>query len=145
MKSSGFWSKLTWDQAAAHPNASRPTVPATSSLWKSASEHVTEVFTAFGRTGARAEKVADEVVRQVRDYLSTDVPIGPYLADQIMLPLGISAWQAETRPPARRFLPHVAAHSSLDNAHRDPAQFLDIDIRVEPADGGQSCTVSVGR
>ncbi len=54
-------------------------------------EHITEVFTAFGRQGVRAEKVADEVVREVRKWLKRGVPIGEFLADQILLPLGLSA------------------------------------------------------
>lgn len=54
-------------------------------------QHVTEVFTGFGRLGVSAEQVVQEVVRQVRRYLVTDAPVGEYLADQILLPLGLSA------------------------------------------------------
>jgi RNA 3'-terminal phosphate cyclase (ATP) len=109
-----------------------------------ASESVTEVFTGFGRTGTRAEQVADEVVRQVRDYLRADVPVGPYLADQILLPLGISAWQAGESPRQRggsfRTLPltrHSTTHIEILR------QFLEIDICVERSADGESCRVSV--
>ncbi|MFO7905464.1 MAG: hypothetical protein ACQESR_19255 [Planctomycetota bacterium] len=45
------------------------------------SDHVTEVFTGFGRKGVRAEKVAMEVYRDVQTYLKSNVPVGIDLAD----------------------------------------------------------------
>src|SRR5262245_4049922 len=54
------------------------------------SEHVTEVFTGFGEVGVRAEAVAEQAVREARRYLVADVPIGPYLADQLLLPLALA-------------------------------------------------------
>ena len=57
------------------------------------SEHVTELFTSFGRQGTRAERVAQEAVDQVQAYLAADVPVGPYLADQLILPLSLAAWR----------------------------------------------------
>lgn len=56
-------------------------------------EEVKEVFTGFGRQGTRAEQVVNEVVTQVRAYLASSVPVGRYLADQLLLPLGIAAWR----------------------------------------------------
>ncbi|MCA9260466.1 MAG: RNA 3'-terminal phosphate cyclase, partial [Planctomycetales bacterium] len=44
------------------------------------SAKVSEVFIAFGRHGVAAEKVAYEVVDQVRRYCATSAPVGPYLA-----------------------------------------------------------------
>jgi RNA 3'-terminal phosphate cyclase (ATP) len=57
------------------------------------SEHVTEVFVGFGRRGVRAERIAKDVLHEVNSYLQAEVPVGRYLADQLMLPLGIGAWQ----------------------------------------------------
>jgi RNA 3'-terminal phosphate cyclase (ATP) len=54
------------------------------------SEHVTELFTAFGEVGLRAEAVAERAIRDVRRYLVADVPVGPYLADQLLLPLALA-------------------------------------------------------
>jgi RNA 3'-terminal phosphate cyclase (ATP) len=56
-----------------------------------ACEHVTELFTAFGMRGVPAEEVAKRVLNEARQYIASDVPVGPYLADQLMLPLGIAA------------------------------------------------------
>jgi RNA 3'-terminal phosphate cyclase (ATP) len=54
------------------------------------SEHVTELFSGFGVRGLRAEEVAERVVKDVRDYLVADVPVGPHLADQLLLPLALA-------------------------------------------------------
>ncbi len=68
------------------------------------SENVTEVFTGFGRLGAKAEHVAGEAWHEARNYLSSDAAIGPYLADQVLPLLGISAWQGrETGTGGGRF------------------------------------------
>jgi len=54
------------------------------------SEHATEVFTGFGEVGVRAETVAERAVQEARQYLAADVPVGPYLADQLLLPLALA-------------------------------------------------------
>jgi RNA 3'-terminal phosphate cyclase (ATP) len=96
-----------------------------------ASEHVTEVCTAFGRQGVRAEQVAADVIRQWRAYVRAGVPVGPFLADQLLLPLGISAWQTaddgRQRGGAFRTLP-LTRHSTT---HIDVLRtFLDVSIDV---------------
>jgi RNA 3'-terminal phosphate cyclase (ATP) len=54
-------------------------------------EHVCEVATAFGRIGATSETVAGEAVKDARDYLASDAPIGCHLADQLILPMALAA------------------------------------------------------
>jgi RNA 3'-terminal phosphate cyclase (ATP) len=54
------------------------------------SEHVTEVFTGFGMKEVTAESVAEQAVQQVRRYLAAGVPVGEYLADQLLLPLALA-------------------------------------------------------
>ena len=54
------------------------------------STFVTECFTAFGRRRLPAELVAESVVREVRRYLQAGVPVGRYLADQLLLPLALA-------------------------------------------------------
>ena len=53
-------------------------------------QHVTEVFTGFGRRGVPAETVAGEVAAEARRYLEAGVPIGEHLADQLLLPLALA-------------------------------------------------------
>lgn len=104
-------------------------------------EQVTEIFTGFGRLGVRAEQVAEEVVNEATAYLQSDAPVGPHLADQLLLPLGLSAWLAgrggnadRGRNPSGgsfrtlRLTPHTTTHMEILRT------FLDIDIRVDDAD-----------
>lgn len=74
------------------------------------SEHVTEVFTGFGQKNVRAEVVADQAVQQYRRYLKAGVPVGPYLADQLLLPLAIAGEGAyRTLAPTD----HTRTHAAL--------------------------------
>lgn len=54
------------------------------------SAFITECFTAFGQRRLPAERVAESVVREVRRYLQAGVPVGKYLADQLLLPLALA-------------------------------------------------------
>ncbi|HEX8434467.1 RNA 3'-terminal phosphate cyclase [Archangium sp.] len=54
------------------------------------SEHVTEVFTAFGERGVRAEDVAAAAAEEARVYLEAGVPVGEHLCDQLMLLLALA-------------------------------------------------------
>lgn len=107
-------------------------------------EQVTEVFTGFGQKGVSAEQVAEGLARQVRAYLAADVPVGPYLADQLLLPLGMSAESGgdsrrkrggsfRTLPLTRHATTHIAVLQS----------FLGDAIDVQISDAAGSCTVQV--
>ena len=50
------------------------------------SEHVSAVFTGFGRRGVKAEKVAAGAAREAQHYLDKEIPVDEHLADQLMLP-----------------------------------------------------------
>jgi RNA 3'-terminal phosphate cyclase (ATP) len=107
-------------------------------------EHVTELIAGFGRLGVRAERVAEEMVEEATTYLQSTAPVGPHLADQLLLPLGISAWLARrTGEPGGgsfRTLPltlHATTHIDILR------MFLDIDIQVEEAEDGTSSCVHV--
>jgi RNA 3'-terminal phosphate cyclase (ATP) len=54
------------------------------------SAEVVEVFTAFGEVAVRAEAVAERAVQDTRSYLAAQVPVGPYLADQLLVPLALA-------------------------------------------------------
>jgi RNA 3'-terminal phosphate cyclase (ATP) len=54
------------------------------------SEHVTEVFTAFGERGVRAEIVAERAANEAKAYLEAGVPVGEHLADQLLLPMALA-------------------------------------------------------
>ena len=89
------------------------------------SEHVVEVFTGFGRRGASAETVARELVREVREYLVAGVPVGPYLADQLLLPFALAGGGSfRTTRPTR----HTHTNAEII------ARFVDVDVAIERED-----------
>jgi RNA 3'-terminal phosphate cyclase (ATP) len=54
------------------------------------SEALTEVFTAFGQRGVRAERVAENAAGDAKRYLDAGAPVGEHLADQLLLPLALA-------------------------------------------------------
>ena len=57
---------------------------------KICSEHITELFAAFGQKGITAERVASSLAKEANRYLDADAPVGPHLADQLLLPLAMA-------------------------------------------------------
>lgn len=131
--------KLGWPPTSFHLDSSVASAgPGNALLVEIQAEHVREVFTGFGRLGVTAEHVANDLVKEVRMYLASGAPVGPYLADQLLLPLGIAAWQTgcvsrfRTGALTRHALTHIELLRSI----------LEIPIYVEREDG--SCRVVVG-
>jgi RNA 3'-terminal phosphate cyclase (ATP) len=99
-----------------------------------ACEQAVEVFCAFGERGVRAELVAEKAVVEARRYLDADVPVGEYLADQLLLPVGLAGGGAFKTLPLS-----LHARTNIDVLK----MFLSCDVRVEPA-GNEACIVTVG-
>jgi RNA 3'-terminal phosphate cyclase (ATP) len=53
-------------------------------------EEAEEVFTGIGQRGKRAETVAKEAADASLRWLMAGVPVGPHLADQLLLPLALA-------------------------------------------------------
>ncbi|TWT83171.1 RNA 3'-terminal phosphate cyclase [Planctomycetes bacterium CA13] len=53
-------------------------------------ENINELFVAFGKRGISAERVAQKAIKHLNNYLRHDAPVGPYLADQLSLPIALS-------------------------------------------------------
>ena len=53
------------------------------------SEHITEVFTAYGQKHKPAEKVAKQLVSEAQAYLDSKVAVGLHLADQLLIPMAL--------------------------------------------------------
>jgi RNA 3'-terminal phosphate cyclase (ATP) len=70
-------------------------------------EHVTEVFTAFGEKGVSAEKVAGKLCRQIKEYMHNKAPVGPHLADQLLLPLATAGGVFITVKPTQHTLTNM--------------------------------------
>jgi len=54
-------------------------------------EGITELFSCVGELGRSAEAVAREAADEARAYIASERPVGPYLADQLMVPLALLA------------------------------------------------------
>ncbi|MBC8870863.1 MAG: RNA 3'-terminal phosphate cyclase [Planctomycetes bacterium] len=103
------------------------------------SANVTELFTGFGQRGVRAETVASRVLESALRYMEAGVPVGENLADQLMLPLGIGAYQGSGGGVFRTLAlsPHSTTHIEVLKA------LLDVKIRVEETNR-HDCTVRIG-
>jgi len=91
------------------------------------SENITEVFTGFGEKGVSAEKVAADMVKEVRQYLSVDVPVGEHLADQLLIPMALAGRGAYRTLPLTR---HTS--TNIDMVRR----FVEVEIQVTEPDAG---------
>jgi RNA 3'-terminal phosphate cyclase (ATP) len=56
--------------------------------------------TGFGEVGVRAEAV--HAVQLARQYIAAQVPVGPYLADQLLVPLALAGGGAFRTAPLTR-------------------------------------------
>jgi RNA 3'-terminal phosphate cyclase (ATP) len=83
--------KLSWkDEALKVEEARNSRGPGNILMVIIESEYVTEVFTGFGERGVVSEHVAGSVIKPVREYVSSDVPVARYLADQLMIPMALA-------------------------------------------------------
>lgn len=53
-------------------------------------EYGHELFVGFGEKRKRAEQVAQELLGEIKNYLEGDVLMGPYIADQLLIPMALS-------------------------------------------------------
>lgn len=91
-------------------------------------EHITELFTSFGRPDARAERVGNEVAQAARRYVAADVPVGPHLADQLLIPMAMAGRGSfRTMRPTR----HCYTNTDVVKA------FLDCEIDIQQEDRDQ--------
>ena len=71
---------------------------------------ITEVFSAFGRRGRRAESVAESAVREMKAYLAAPAPVGEHLADQLLLPLALAGGGSFATAP---LTPHATTNAAV--------------------------------
>lgn len=132
--------KTRWDQSCfeIHEAAGSPG-PGNVVMIELESTNVTELFTGFGERGVRAETVATRVLDSALRYAKADVPVGENLADQLMLPLGVGAYQGtggggfRTLALSRHSMTHIQVLKT----------FLDIKICIQE-DGRDDCTIRIG-
>ena len=92
-----------------------------------------ELATSHGRKGYPAEDVADDALDELEDFLEAGVPVGEYLADQLLLPMAVAG-----RGTFRTLPLSLHATTNIETI----GAFLDVPIRVEP--DGDTAVVIVG-
>ena len=72
-------------------------------------EHVSEMITAHGAHGVRAERVARTAGSGMFDYLSSGAVVGNHLADQLLLPMSLAGAGSSiiTAEPTNHFLSNI--------------------------------------
>ena len=92
------------------------------------SDNITEVFTGFGEKNVSAEKVAKRTVKSVQEYLAFNVPVGRYLADQLLIPMALAGGgKFRTLSPTK----HTTTNVEIIK------KFLDVEIDVIEYDQNQ--------
>ena len=86
-------------------------------------ERTTACFTSLGKKGKRAEMVADELVKQVEEYLDTSGCVDSYLPDQLLIPLSFANGQSSIQTP--KITLHLMTNAEIIQ------QFLPVRISIE--------------
>lgn len=97
-------------------------------------EHITEIFTAFGRRGVSGQRLAKLLARDALQYLERAAPVGRLLADQLLLPLALFGGGSFTTVEPSN---HTRTNVETLNAFLGPC------VRMEPLNSDQSWRVSV--
>lgn len=81
----------------------------------------------FGKLGVSAQSVVDEAAKRMAGYLASEAFAGPYLADQLLLPIALAGGgRFSTVKPSQH------ARTGADII----ARFLDISIAFDEQDDG---------
>ena len=86
------------------------------------SDNVTEIFTGFGQRGLRTEAVAEQAIKDARQYLKTSAFAGEHLADQLVVPLAMAGGGSFTSVGLSR---HMTTNIEIVR------KFIDIDIETK--------------
>lgn len=96
-------------------------------------DHVTEIASGFGQLGVPAQAVGEKAAKRMGGYLAAKAVAGPYLADQLLLPMALAGGGSFTTVKPSR---HALTGAALI------PRFLDVAIRFEEqADGAHLVTV----
>lgn len=86
-------SKLGWTRELLHVEEVEKTRgPGNVVLIEVQAENIAEVFTGFGMKGVSAEAVGKQAANAAAAWLEAEVPVGPYLADQLLIPMAIAGY-----------------------------------------------------
>lgn len=83
-----------------------------------------EIYSGFGQKGVTAESVAKRAVNDAKRWINSSAAVGPYLADQLLLPMALAA----TRAGESRFTTIKPSQHTRTNAEVI-GRFLPVKIR----------------
>ncbi|TAG49457.1 MAG: RNA 3'-terminal phosphate cyclase [Betaproteobacteria bacterium] len=86
-------------------------------------DNVTEVFMQLGEQGVSAESVAKRLARDIRDYQTRSEPVGPHLADQLLLLMALAGGGSFA---TTELTEHTRTNALVIE------KFLPIEIAIEP-------------
>ena len=134
--------KLRWDAEAFHVREVSDAVgPGNVVLIELQRTCVSECFMELGKPGLKAEHVARNVARQAQRYLARRVPVGEYLADQLLLPM---AQGAAVNGVSSRFRTGALTLHARTQIELIP-RFLPVRIEVEEPEQRESLVSVVPR
>jgi RNA 3'-terminal phosphate cyclase (ATP) len=90
-------------------------------------DHVTEIASGFGQLGVTAQTVGEKAAKRMAGYLASRAAVGPYLADQLLLPMALAGGGRFTTVKP-------SAHSRTAAAVIE--RFLDVRVSFEEQPGG---------
>lgn len=103
-------------------------------MLEAAFDHVTEISSGFGKLGVPAERVGDGAAKRMAGYLASGTFAGPYLADQLLLPMALAGSGCFTTVK-----PTQHSRTAADVIMR----FVDVAIRFEELpNGGHQVEIS---
>lgn len=99
-------------------------------------ENVEAGFSALGRRGKRAERVADEACDALENFLVSDAAIDPHLGDQLILPMALAT--GESRFTTSRVTRHLTtniwlvqqflpARFEVNGAENEPGEVIKVE------------------
>ncbi len=100
--------KCRWPSSAHQQRLVKSVGPGNMLSLQIRSEHAREVAEVVGERHLRAERVADRAVKAIKVYLQAKVPVGEYLADQLLLPMVLGAGgEFRTVEPSQHLLTNI--------------------------------------
>jgi RNA 3'-terminal phosphate cyclase (ATP) len=98
-------------------------------------DHVTEIMSGFGKLGVPAQTVGEQASKRMAGYLASNAVAGPYLSDQLLLPMALAGGGSFTT---------VKPSSHARTGAEVIARFLPVSVTVEEKQDGHHL-VTVGR
>ncbi|HYI39337.1 MAG TPA: RNA 3'-terminal phosphate cyclase [Allosphingosinicella sp.] len=90
-------------------------------------DQATELVSGFGKLGVPAPTVGEQAARRMAGYLASNAVAGPYLADQLLLPMALAGGGSFTT---------VKPSQHSRTGAEVIAKFLEVGIAFEDKDGG---------